>query len=212
MSAKETFISEPSESRVTLRNVDWETYVQLAGQRDGSAPRLTYSRGMLELMSPKRQHETIGRLIGRMIEVFSEEKDIEIISLASTTIRRQSLGRGFEAAEPYYVSHAVQMLEKEEPDFEFDPVPDLVVEVELTRCTFDKMELFASLKVSEVWRYRSGGLDIMRLVDNNYEVVSSSVELPGLHASIVNEFLNNRIEIGETSLIKQFRRKIKGQD
>jgi hypothetical protein len=41
---------------------------------------MTYDNGVLELMSPKREHENIGRLIGRMVETFSEVKSIEIIS------------------------------------------------------------------------------------------------------------------------------------
>ena len=34
-----------------------------------------------------------------------------------------------------------------------DPPPDLVVEVEMTRSAIDKLRLFASMGIPEVWRY-----------------------------------------------------------
>lgn len=64
--------SLPAETRTLLENVRWGTYVELADQRRGSVPRMNYFEGALELMSPRRQHENIGRIIGRMIEVYSE--------------------------------------------------------------------------------------------------------------------------------------------
>ena len=49
------------ECRPELENVRWETYVELAEQRRGSVPRMVYDEGVWEMMSPKRQHENIGR-------------------------------------------------------------------------------------------------------------------------------------------------------
>jgi hypothetical protein len=125
-------IVEPPETRMVLENVAWETYVALADQRRGSVPRMTYDDGVLELMSPKREHENIGRLIGRMIETYSEVRDIEIISVASVTVKRSDLSKAYEADESYYVTHAAELLGKRELDFGVDPPPDLVLEVEIT--------------------------------------------------------------------------------
>ncbi len=121
-----------SETRMVLESVAWDTYVALADQRRGSVPRMTYDNGVLEMMSPKREHENIGRLIGRMVETYSERKDIEIISVASVTVKRSDLRKAFEADESYYITHAAQLSRKIELDFEVDPPPDLVIEVELT--------------------------------------------------------------------------------
>jgi len=57
-----------SETRTVLENVRWDTFVELADQRRGSVPRMTYDEGVLELMSPRRQHENIVRLVGRLGE------------------------------------------------------------------------------------------------------------------------------------------------
>lgn len=122
----------PAETRTVLENILWETYVDLAEQRRGSVPRMTYDGGVLELMSPRRQHEGIGRLLGRMVETFTEVRGIEIQSVASTTFKRKDLEKGFEADESYYIKHAELIRPKEEVDLLIDPPPDLVIEVEIT--------------------------------------------------------------------------------
>lgn len=196
------------EARVVFENVDWETYEALAEQRRGSVPRMTYDDGVLELMSPKRQHETIGSLIGRLIETYSEVKGIEIQSVASTTFKRKELSKGFEADESYYITHAEQMRPKEEVDLPMDPPPDLVVEVEITSSAIEKLKLFAAMQVPEVWRHDGKQLEMFRNIDSTYQPIASSHELPGLAAQTMMDFINRRFEVGESSLIREFRRSI----
>jgi Uma2 family endonuclease len=90
-----------AETRTVLDNVRWETFLELAEGRSGSVPRMTYDRGVLELMTPRRQHEQLGCLIGRMVETYSEVRGIEILSCASTTFKRVDLDRAFEPDESY---------------------------------------------------------------------------------------------------------------
>jgi Uma2 family endonuclease len=198
----------PPETRMVLENVAWETYAALADQRRGSVPRLTYDQGVLEMMSPRREHENIGCLVGRMIEAYSEVRGIEIISVASMTVKRSSLSKGFEPDESYYVTHAADMLGRTEMDFERDPPPDLVVEVELTSSAIAKMKLFAAMQVPEVWRHDGEGLTMYRLEDSQYREIESSVELPGLDSARINATLLRRHAVGETKLITEFRQSI----
>lgn len=200
--------SEASETRMVLENVSWETFVALADERRGSVPRMTYSEGVLEMMSPKRKHENIGRLIGRMVEAYSEIKGIEILSVASVTVKRSDLKKAYEADESYYVTSIDQVLAKEELDFEVDPAPDLVVEVELTSSAIEKMELFAAMQVREVWRHDGTSVQFYRWLNGRYNLIPTSVELPGLDAALINRFLEQRLEAGETTFIRAFRREI----
>lgn len=208
MSTVERSVTQPPETRIVINDIPWSTYLDLSSQRRGSVPRMTYDEGVLELMSPQRKHENIGCLIGRMIEAYSEELEIEVLSLASTTVRSSELKKAFEADESYYVTHARRLLEKEELDFEVDPPPDLVIEVEITASAIQKMNLFARMGVPEVWRHDGKGLQMFRLMDGEYQLIASSVELPGLSCSMIQETLNLRTQVGETTLIKQFRKKI----
>lgn len=201
-------LNEASETRMVLENVSWETFVALADERRGSVPRMTYNEGVLEMMSPRRKHENLGRLIGRMIEAYSEVKAIEILSVASVTVKRSDLKKAYEADESYYVTNADQVLAKEELDFEVDPAPDLVVEVELTSSAIDKMELFAAMQVREVWRHDGNCIQFYRWVEGRYAPIPSSIELPGLDSALIDRFLEQRLQVGETTLMRAFRSEI----
>lgn len=195
----------PAETRTCIENVSWETFVALSEERPGSVPRMTYDEGRLELMSPRRQHENIGRLIGRVLETFTEVHEIEIQSVASTTFRRRDLKKAFEADESYYVTHAEEIRQKEEVDLEVDPPPDVVIEVEITRSAIHKLRLFSKMGVPEVWRHNGERLEMFQLVDGEYEPIEQSKEVPGLSIKMVSQVLDRRFDLGETQNIRQFR-------
>lgn len=163
--------------RTVLENIRWETFVDLAEQRRGSVPRMTFDNGVLELMSPRRQHKNIGCLIGRLVETYTEVLGIEIQSVASTTFKRKDLQKAFEADESYYIQHAEQIRPKEEIDLAIDPPPDLVIEVEITSSAIRKLKLFAAMGVPEVWRHDGERLQMFALQDDQYEAIHFSKSL-----------------------------------
>jgi len=196
------------EIRTVIENIRWETFVDLAQQRHGSVPRMTYDEGVLELMSPRRQHENIGRLIGRKVEKYTEILNVEIQSVASTTFKRKDLQKAFEADESYYIQHAEQIRVKEEVDLLIDPPPDLVIEVEITSSAIAKLKLFAAMGVPEVWRHDGERLQMYRLRNDEYSAIESSDVLPNMTAKLVDSFLEKRFVLGETTLIREFRNSI----
>jgi len=197
-----------SETRTVLENVRWDTFIELAEQRSGSVPRMTYDQGVLELITPFRQHENIGCLIGRLIKTYTEVMEVEIQSVASTTFKRKDLKRAFEADESYYVQHAEQIRPKEEIDLTIDPPPDLVIEVEITSSAIRKMKLFASMGVPEVWRHDGDKLEMFALTDGQYQAINASTSLPGLNPNLINSILARRFDCGETMLIREFRKSL----
>ena len=197
-----------AETRTVMEDIRWETFVELADQRRGSVPRMTFDEGVLELMSPRRQHENIGRLIGRFAETYTEVLEIEVQSVASTTFKRKDLQKAFEADESYYIEHAEQIRPKEEIDLTIDPPPDLVIEVEITSSAIQKMKLFAAMGVPEVWRHDGEQLQMFSLENGGYKPVPSSPALPGLTVAAINSLLEKRINVGETALIREFRRSL----
>ena len=194
-----------AETRTKLEHVRWETFLELADGRSGSVPRMTFDQGVLELMTPRRQHETIGRLIGRVVETYSEVRGIEILSCASTTFKRPDLDCAFEPDESYYITHADQIRPKDEVDLQVDPPPDLVIEVEITSSAIAKLRLFAAMGVPEVWRHDGTRLEMLSLDADNYQPLVSSRCLPGLTAAMIDTLLARRFEQGETALIREFR-------
>ena len=193
------------ETRTVLENVRWETFIELAEQRRGSVPRMTFDEGVLELMSPRRQHENIGCLIGRLVETYTEVLGIEVQSVASTTFKRKDLQKAFEADESYYIEHAEQIRPKVEIDLMIDPPPDLVIEVEITSSAIRKLKLFAAMGVPEVWRHDGDQLQMLCLRRGQYQSIASSQALPGLTAATIDAILEKRFESGETALVREFR-------
>ena len=197
-------ISTIAEHRVLLDGVSWQTYSALVDESEHASGRMTYDQGTLEIMSPLMPHESGKRLLGRMIEMFTLLRGIDIRSSASTTFRRTDLKRGFEADESYYIQFAAQMRSNRDIDLSIDPPPDLVVEVEMTRSAIDKLRLFASMGIPEVWRYDGKTLWIGSLQKDKYIEAEFSHVLPDFPVELASEFLAQRFEISETELIRQF--------
>lgn len=197
-------ISTIAEHRVLLDGVSWQTYSALVDESEHASGRMTYDQGTLEIMSPLMPHESGKRLLGRMIEMFTLLRGIDIRSSASTTFRRTDLKRGFEADESYYIQFAAQMRSNRDIDLSIDPPPDLVVEVEMTRSAIDKLRLFASMGIPEVWRYDGKTLWIGSLQKDKYIDAEFSHVLPDFPVELASGFLAQRFEISETELIRQF--------
>jgi Uma2 family endonuclease len=159
----------------------------------------------MELMSPRKDHESIGHLLGRLIERFSEVRDMEIVGVTSTPFRRADLQKGFEADEAYYVQNADRIRAKEAIDLSVDPPPNLVVEVETTNPAIPKLPLFAAMGIAEVRWHDGERLTVTRLHRDHYEDTHASQALPGFPLALADSALSRRRSVGETALVREFR-------
>ena len=95
-------------------------------------------------------------------------------------------------------------------DFATDPPPDLAIEVDLTASSLDKLGIYASLGVPEVWRFDGNSLRFLRLtIDENYEDTAESLAFWQLPLNRLADFLGRWNESDETSWIKEFRQWIR---
>lgn len=194
-----------AEQRVILDHISWQTYVAILHDADHCRGRMTYDRGVLEIMAPSKLHENVKRLIGRMVEAFTEERNIDMVSASSTTFKREDLDRGFEPDESYYLQHAPEVRGKDDIDLLVDPPPDLLIEVDISRSSLNKFGIYGALGVPEVWRYDGEQLRFYVLQADAYAEVQLSSVLPPLSASQLSQFLSRRLEQSETALIRDFR-------
>ncbi len=142
-----------TDNKIALYDVSWETYERLVSDMsDRSSPRLTYDRGRLEIMSPTEEHEELNRSLAAVVEAVAEELEIDIRSLGSTTFRRQDLERGFEADSCFYVQSLSKLESTRKVDLELDPPPDLVIEIDISHSSMEKLALCREMGVPEVWR------------------------------------------------------------
>jgi len=200
-----SMVVSPAEQRVILDHISWSTYLAILKDAEGCRGRIAYDRGVLEIMSPSKVHEHIKRLIGRMIEAFTEELNIDIESASATTFKREDMERGFEPDECYYIQHAAQMRAKDHIDMTVDPPPDLILEVDISGSSLNKFGIYRALGIPEVWRYDGVALRLYALHDTGYLEVQRSSVLPPFPIAQLNLCLTQRSVLGETQLIRQFR-------
>src|SRR5882762_10164077 len=95
----------PAAAVLRLENVAWEEYEQLlADLGPGYAVRIFYDRGRMEIMAPSGAHEKRKGIIGRLMNALSDELDIDVESLGSTTFRSAPKAKGAEPDDSFFVT------------------------------------------------------------------------------------------------------------
>lgn len=70
--------------------------------------------------------------MARLVEAYCDALDIEPEGFGSTTYDRETLRKGVEPDECYYIANASKVVGREEFDWEIDPPPDLAIEVDIS--------------------------------------------------------------------------------
>ena len=165
---------------VIIRNAAWSDYQRLLELRgDRSVPRVASLRGTLQLMSPSRDHEALKSLLGRLVEVWCLEHDIEFSAFGSWTLESKDDERGVEPDECYVFGEGRGA-----------PRPHLVIEVIWTSGGLDKREIYRKLGVPELWFWRRGRILVYVLRGETYEESPHSEVLRGIDLAELASFLD----------------------
>lgn len=196
----------PAEQRVIVQNIRWATYENLlADLTDQSATRMAYDRGTLEIMSPLPEHERYNRILALLVTVFADEMGIDVEDLGSTTFKREDLARGFEPDSCFYIQHEADIRGKAFIDLTVDPPPDLVIEVDMSSGSLNKLPLYAQIGVPEIWRYDGQRVRLHTLAGEGYVESERSRVLPPLTGAVLYEFLHQGTTTPRTALLRAFR-------
>ena len=141
-----------------------------------------------------------------MIEAMTEELNIPLRSGGSTTFKKELQEKGLEPDECYWVANEFAVRGRADLDPDIDPPPDIAVEVEISRSVLNRMGIYASLRVSEVWRSDGQSIIVARLQDDGtYVQVARSPSFPWLPLEELSRFLVASATMGETEWIRSFR-------
>jgi Uma2 family endonuclease len=180
-----------TDQRVTLSDVTWtglETLLDIRGDRSGV--RITYIDGVLELMSPSLDHEGIKTIIGRLLETWALETDIELNGFGSWTLKNQIRSRALEPDECYSVGTGRPTR------------PDLAIEVIWTSGGIDKLEVYRGLDVGEVWIWRARRIEVHVLADERYERREGSALFPDLDLAELARHIDAE---NQTNAVRRYR-------
>ena len=208
-----TLPARSAPGRLLLHGVDWRTYTRLLRLfEDRPSVRLTYERGSLEIMSPTDAHESDADFLGRLAVTLTEELGLPLKAGGSTTLRRRRRRRGLEPDKCYWIGHESTVRGKRRIDLRTDPPPDLVIEVDVTSRSLNRMGIYAALGVPEVWRLDRQILTFHALDANGaYAALNRSLLLPLVTPSDLSGFLVLRATLDENAVAARFRAWVRQQ-
>ena len=197
---------------VVLSNIRWATFKAiLADLGEHRAMRLAYNQGTLTLKMPSKLHEIINRLLARIVKTLTEELNLEVVDVGSTTLEREDLDKAAEPDTGFYIQNAGQLAG-------LDPVipdrlpPDLVIEVDITSPSTQRLEIYKAIAIAEVWCYtKQRGVTIYQWRSGEYAEVQASVAFPQVTTDQLNRFLQQRQTQSENQVIRAVRSWIQSQ-
>ncbi len=206
----ETVLTEPKnqvviEEHVILRDVSWQSYeLLLKDHEDQSTPRFIYNERTLEIYMPSQKHEKKTEFLADIIKTIAEEREIEILSLRSTTFKKDSTQKGVEPDGCFYLQSYDKVFGMEKIDLEQFP-PDLVIEIDIFSPSINRFPIYAEFKVPEIWRYANDEVKIHLFDGETYAENAESRALPKITGELLTYWLTESETIKRSAWLKNVR-------
>jgi Uma2 family endonuclease len=195
----------PAGAVLRIDDVSWGEYENLLADLGESSVRIFYDQGRMEVMAPASAHEKPKGVIHTLVTAIRDELDIDVESLGSTTLKADLQARGAEPDDCFYIQNAALVIGKEDVDLNHDPAPDLVIEIDHTSASLDKLTIYAGLGVPEVWRLKGHQVQIYLLTGGGYDESPTSRAFPFVSGQTLSEFLVQGLTEGERKVARDFR-------
>ncbi|MBE9053559.1 Uma2 family endonuclease [Nostocales cyanobacterium LEGE 11386] len=150
----------------------WQDYQVLSQQLgDRCSPRIKYRPGEILLMAPLPEHGRDASLLGLIVTALLDHLNRTYDSFTPITMSLPEVG-GIEPDFCFYIENWRAVVGKKRINWELDPPPDLVIEVDVT--SYTNIDDYLPYKVPEVWLLKNKQLLIYRLQGENYVITESS--------------------------------------
>ncbi len=157
-------------------------------------------------MVPLAEREDGKILISNLVEILLEELDIEFRNLGSTTFKRRDMASGVEPDACFYIQHEAAIRGKSKIDVNFDPPPDLAIEINITSASEIKKSSYEALGVPELWIYDGRSLQIHTLQNHQYVATNQSQIFPNLPIiEVIPQYVAESKIQGRNTAVKAFR-------
>src|SRR6266481_4408558 len=108
-----------------------EAIVEMIDRMPTDSLLICFDEGTLQVMSPSSKHEYVTKLIERLVDRISIRQRTKVLFYGSATLKKQSEHKGAEPDACFYVQTADAVGTKEQIDFNTDPPPDVVLEIDI---------------------------------------------------------------------------------
>ncbi len=161
----------------------WKEYQQIRQQRgDGSIPRIKYRRGEVLLMSPMAAHGRDASLLADVAKALLDHEGREYDSFTPVTMELPEES-GIEPDYCFYVDNWQAISGKQRINWQEDPPPDLVIEVDVT--SYTDVADYLPYQVPEVWLWKKQVLKIYRVQNGEYVLQDRSMFSPLIDLPII---------------------------
>ncbi|USR90869.1 Uma2 family endonuclease [Phormidium yuhuli AB48] len=200
--------------RVLLYHLSWQQFEQLVqelGEQGGV--RIAYDSGTLEILTPLPDHERYKESLSDIIKDMAEVLERDYLSLGSTTWKRERQLAGVEADNCFYFENESRVRGRSTVNLEQDPPPDLVLEIDLTHKSLNRLPIYARLGVPELWNYdvELGELRIYQLQGQGYESCTQSRIFPEIAIAEIPQLLKQYEPQGQLAMRRQLREWVRRQ-
>jgi Uma2 family endonuclease len=197
-------VENPPEHMV-LRNISWEAFERILDDIGETHHRVTYLDGDLEFMTISFEYEHFGEWMSKLILFIAIELKLSLCSGGSTTLKKALAKVGLEPDRCYWITHEKHMRSSKRWNAATDPPPDLAVEIDITSSWLDRLEIYAALKVPEVWRFDGEILKVLILsTTGKYKERTKSLAFPSLPMDGFAGFVKKLGSADEVSLLQEF--------
>ena len=192
---------------VILSNVDWETYDQFVQETMDIIvnPRFYFEKESLLIMPVMAEHESINRVIASVVDILTEEFQINSRSLGSSTYQREDIEKGFEPDSCFYFENESKIRGVKRLDMTIHPAPDLIIEVDITSLSTNRQSIFAAFGIPEIWRFDGEIMQILRLENDKYTQIQHSLALPKVTSERLTEFVQKSETLSRLEWINEVR-------
>lgn len=156
-------------------------------------------------MTPLPEHEGYKEIIGDLIKDLADKLELDYESFGSTTWKKEATLAGSEPDNCFYFENERAVRGRLDIDFAQDPPPDLVLEIDITSKSLDRLPIYARLGVPEIWRYDLGILKIYQLRAGQYQETDISLTFPSISVKGIPSFIVKNIVLGRRKLRQKFR-------
>lgn len=192
--------------KLILQGVGWDFYERMLEEyKDSNALHFAFDDGFLEVEVPLLKHEIPIRLLADLVTTICIEQDFDVQNVGSTTIRKPNKAKGCEPDTAFYIQNVRRIKGLSSIDLSKDPPPDLVIEVDITSPSLNKLPIYAALGVPEIWLYRGEKVEFYKLYGDVYQAIENSLVFPILTSEIASDFLKSGTEEKYSNWIKRIR-------
>lgn len=200
-------MAREEQAAVILSNVAWKTYKKFVEETMDilRSPRFYFDEGNLLIMSVSPEHEGIKDSIVYLLNIFTEEFQINSRSLGSTTYTSDDIEKGFEPDSCFYFENEAKIRGVKRFDSAVHHAPDLIVEVDITSLSTFRENIFAAFGVPEIWRFDGEKMQILRLENDKYIEITNSLSLPKVTPEKLTEFVKKSETLSRLEWIAEVR-------